>query len=537
MAFELVVTSTALTEAQTKKLEVALQENFSMVRYSADLTSEVQILVINKSDPFKHWLKSKKFMYVTTYRPDVRVINFDDVCNRKKEHTSASLLKIPQVTPFEGLQISLCRLEDGLLEKIHSVIESNGGKVIHHLTNETDVMVSMVAEGKRYEAALKWGVIVVSPDWCYDSMDRGLPLNTKYYKLLQNMAGVETKLNYEGEEDRTGSERVVKTYRLGRRADACDWEKLKEWRDNEHARKLEDYIKSKIDNTEHKKDSVGTANKNSSDDTNEENYTVLDDNTTDFNSSKRDISQLDLVEDEDKVVNIKKVGKAGELWNSMMHKDKKANLKFANMKTLQNNTREPKCPILQGLKFKTIGYSSTEDEKLAKVIAKFGGKITTDPEDEVNFTVVNFKYNKVVHGHNLITELAIERFIFNEKVDAGDYLWCKPFFIDETTPVSAFTEKFFISGGETGKAVKVKVSITGFEGTDLSQMERLLKEKLSPWVEFRQTFSQACQLLVVGLSGHTNTGRLRKQQLARRWNIPALLVEDFFTKVLELSSM
>lgn len=534
------MTSTALTEVEAKVLEKALQENFCMVKYSPDLTSEVQVLILNKKDPFKHWLKSKKFMYVTAYRPDIRVIDFDDICNRKGEQPSAILLKIRQVKPFEGLQISLCRLEEGLSEKIHSVVESNGGKVIHHLTNETDVMVSMIAEGKRYEAALKWGVAVVSPDWCYDSVDRGLPLNTRYYKLLQNMAGVVTKLNYEGEEDKTGSETVVKTYRLGRRADACDWEKLKEWRDNEHARKLEDYIKSKIDGTEHNKHNDEAAHKGSSEDTNEENFTLFEENVTDLNSNKRVFSQLDQVDDEDKVVKIKKVGKAGELWNSMMHKEKKINPKFANMKTLQNNTRESKCPILQGLKFKTIGYSSRENEKLAKVIAKFGGKVTTDPEDQVNFTVVNFRYNEIVQGYNLITELAIERFIFNEKVDAGDYLWCKPFFVDQTKPVSAFKEKFFIGNEEIGKDGqdgKVKVSITGFEGTDLSQMERLLKEKLSPWVEFQQIFSQACQLLVVGLSGHTNTGRLRKQQLARRWNIPVFLVEDFYAKVLELSAM
>lgn len=535
MVFETVVTSTALTESQTQELEIALQNSFPDATYSADLTSDVRILVINKTDPLKHWLKSKKFMYVTAYRPDVRVIDLGDLCNREKDSPLASINKIPQIKPFENLQISLCRLEDGLLDKVQSVIESNGGKAIHHLTNETDVMISMVAEGKRYEAALKWGVVVVSPDWCYDSVDRGLPLGTQYYKLLRNMAGVVTKLNYEGEEDKTGSETIVKTYRLGRRNDACDWEKLKEWRANEHSRKLEEYIKNKINGSEHAKHDDESADCSGIDDKNEGSATVFDDSDDGFGLKKR--KRLLSVQDdnEEKVVKIKKGVKAGELWNSVMHKDKKIDFKPPSIKPFQRNTRESKNPILYGLKFKTVGYSPTENEKLVKVITKFGGKVTIDPEEPVDFTVVSFKHNKIVHGHNLITELAIERFIFNETVDAGDYLWCKPLVIDETTPISAFKEKFLLGNDGGAKNAKIKVSITGFEGTDLSQMERLLKQKLSMWLEFRKTFSQECELLIVGLSGHANTGRLRKQQFASRWNVPVLLVEDFYAKVKELS--
>lgn len=286
MVFETVVTSTALTESQTQELEIALQNSFPDATYSADLTSDVRILVINKTDPLKHWLKSKKFMYVTAYRPDVRVIDLGDLCNCEKDSPLASINKIPQIKPFENLQISLCRLEDGLLDKVQSVIESNGGKAIHHLTNETDVMISMVAEGKRYEAALKWGVVVVSPDWCYDSVDRGLPLGTQYYKLLRNMAGVVTKLNYEGEEDKTGSETIVKTYRLGRRNDACDWEKLKEWRANEHSRKLEEYIKNKINGSEHAKHDDESADCSGIDDKNEGSATVFDDSDDGFGLKK-----------------------------------------------------------------------------------------------------------------------------------------------------------------------------------------------------------------------------------------------------------
>lgn len=533
---ETVVTSTALTENQSNTLEFILKEKFTNVKYCPDLTSEVRILVVNKNDPLKHWLKSKKFKYVTAYRPDVRVIDFEDICYTRSNNDNDNdrmgdsfvIMKIPQLKPFENLQISLCRLEDGLLGKIQKLIESNGGKVTHHLTNETDIMVSMVAEGKRYDAALKWGIPVLSPDWCYDSVDRGLPLATKYYQLMKNMTGVVKKLNFEGEEDRTGNETIVKTYKLGRRDEACDWQKLKAWRDSEESRKLEDYIKQKID----KENKLKRGEIEAVDEDEDGNTTLgLDDST--LVSKKRSLIKGD--DDDDKIVKIRKVTKSDEFWNSFMQKDKKqmhkvtSGLTFFKKQKPKNNG-----PVLQGLKFRTVGYNLVENEKLCKVIANFGGRVVSG-DGKVDFTVVSFKYDKPIKGENFITELAIERFIYNEKVDAGDYLWCKPFAISATTSVSDFRGKLFSFNQKNDTNEKIKISITGFEGTDLSQMERLLKEKLSQWVEFRPVFNKECELLVFGMSGHTNTGRLRKQQLAKRWSVPVLLVEDFFSKVLELS--
>lgn len=521
-----VVTSTGLAENEMKNLQNILQMWCPQIKYSCDLTSEVEMLIIETLDKEKRWLKSKKFMYVVSYRPDVKVIDYRDVC-RLENNPNTTIFSVPQIRPFDTLTISLCRLEDGLAEKTQEVIEKNGGKVIHHLTNETDVMISMVAEGRRYEAALDWGISVVSPDWCYDSVDRGLPMNTFYYKLLSNVTGVMKKLNYENEDDKVGSETMVQTYHLGRRDQACDWNKLKDWRDREQERKLEEYIRTKM---------YDTKSNSSFDDA-----TLLNaDHGLESSHLKRKVAQITDGPDQDSVVKLKRVNKTDGLWNSVLQKPTGEKPALAP-KRPDTRRMVSRGPILQGLKFKLLGYSTEDERKLNKVIAKFGGETITTEDFPVDFTVVNFKYNLPVTAHNPITEFAIERFIYNERVDSGDYLWCKPFAVDTDMEVDKFRTALFTHSRDLQQSQnKIRVSITGFQGTDLSHIERLLKEKLSKWIEFQPVFSNQCETLIVGLSSlpglSSKSNTSRKLNWARRWNVHVLLVHDFFNLVVRLCS-
>jgi hypothetical protein len=531
MSLEVVVTSTALCEEETENLKDVLENYPERTRYSADLTSEVRILVVNKGNQQNDWIKSKKFMYVTSYRPDVRVVDFKEICNFQK-YCKVSLLTFPQIKPFDNLTISLCRLEDDLLDKIEKIISQNGGTVIHHLTNETDVMISMIAEGRRYDAALSWGISVVSPDWCYDSVDRGLPLNTKFYKLSKNVTDYVKKLNYENEDDKVGNEFTVKTYQLGKRDQACDWEKLKEWRDHEQDRKLEEYIKIKFTNkNKHKK-----GDENNSEN---ESYTMLNTSLDLDLGLKRKIDELENDASEDTIVKIKKKSKVGEFWNSVLHKQNLENGgKFKNQNVFIKK-EVTKGPILKDLKFKTLGFTASEESKLIKVISKFGGTVIDDDtsDDSVDFTVVSFKYNKPVEGENMITELAIERFIYNERVDLGNYLWCKPFTISADNTITEFRHFMFSKKPELHSSTKkITVSITGFQGTDLSQVERLFKERLSQWLDFHPIFTKQSELLVIGPSCQASVSSLRKKQLAQRWQIIAISVEEFFARIVEIGA-
>ncbi|TID23842.1 hypothetical protein CANINC_003134 [Pichia inconspicua] len=510
---EKALTSTSLTQKQSDALVVHVKENLNgKLKYSPDLNQEVIFLVIDSNDPKKRWLKSKKFMYVVSYRPDVTVIDYSELVEKK-----LNPFKLLQMKPFKNLVISLCRLEDNLMKKITIAIEENGGIVKHHLTSDTDVMISMFPEGRRYEACIEWGIHVVSPDWCYDSIDRGLPLNTYFYKLQHSVTNYVTKLNYENEEDNIGSEVVVKTYRLGKRDQACDWEKLNEWRNKESKRILEDYIKVKIDYD----------NKISSD----VNETLINETYEELTSKRKLIEIKDEEEEEKVVVKIKKPNKSKECKGITIET-------FNSNNTLESNIKKKKIrkgPVLSGLKFKLKGYNPELEAKLSKIIVKFGGIVLQ--EGYADFTVVNFS-SKCLEAEtsNAITELAIERFIYNEEVDGSNYYWCKPFHLSSQITMSEFRKVFSLSPEDSDR--KVKVAITAFDGTDLSHIEKVFSEKLDQWIEFQQVFNENCDILVIGpsakitYSAHTT----KKRELASKWGTLVLTIEEFSKKILELAA-
>jgi DNA replication regulator DPB11 len=541
---EVQVTSTSLTEKEGAKLRELLAKRFTKTTYSPDLTNTVKVLVVNLQDEAKHWLKSKKFMFVVAYRPEILVIDYHDVCKTAENAIDRKpIISLPRVRAFEKLTISLCRLEDDLSEKIHKLITSQGGTVITHLTNETDIMVSMMAEGKRFEAANQWELPVVSPDWCFDSHERGLPLNPVFYKLQKNVTDVARFFNFEDDSTRVGSETTVKTYKLGKRNLACDWDKLKEWKNGEASRRLEEYIVNKNFNKDliSQKDGEGdlqvdgieNTNRNSSIGNTDDSITILNSSDSDTNKMKHSIDD----DAEDEVVVLKKKAKHGGLWNPLNKKNRNAGVKLEMNKALIKK-EEQKGPIFRGMVFKTIGFQIEEERKLRKVIARFGGRVISyDANDEPTFTVVSFKSELKVEGRNIITELAIERFIFNEKVDSGDDLWCRPFYLPGDLSMNDVRSALLpFSDTTTNAGQKLLVSITGFEGTDLSHIERLLTLKLNKWVQFEPVFSQKCDILIDGHASTTanSTGRGRKQQMAQRWGTPLVRVEAFCEHVREL---
>lgn len=542
MSSDTFITSTGLSDTEKSELELIVRERYANTTYSPDLTTDVKVLVINKRGSHNIWLKSRKFMFVASFRPDIKVIDLREICD--SDNFGKDISELASIKPFENLKVSLSRLEDGMLDKIRLIINNNGGKAVSHLTNDTDVLISMVAEGQRYVAAVKWGIPVVSPDWCFDTLERGLPLNTVFYKLSTNVTNIVRRLNFENDEDKVGSEFYVKTYQLGRRDQACDWEKLKEWRDKESDRQLESYIKSRVQSDP--QCSIEGA--------------VLPTNVSlsANNDLKRKFGKGDT--DEDDIVKIRKSTKTDALWDSVIKKKKPKSVESAlsspdllkrmmmkKKEVIVKDTKQEKKPIiapkgsiLGAYTFKLEHYTDDERHKLQKVISKFGGKITED-ESPCDFKVINYKFNDVITdtcSRYVVTEFAIERFIYNERVDFDQCLWCKPLIIPAFT-TKEFRIRILQESVDTVKSEKkVKTCISGFQGTDLSQIERIVKEKLENWVEFSPIFDKSCELLVVErLSSHhvssPITNSVRKQNLASKWGVRVLCFNDFLKNLLE----
>ena len=83
--------------------------------------------------------------------------------------------RIPRVEPF------LIAEEDRRL--IETEINSHGGTYHPDLSRQCTHLLCASASGKKYEAALKWGLNCVGVEWLFQSIERGMALDPKFYGL------------------------------------------------------------------------------------------------------------------------------------------------------------------------------------------------------------------------------------------------------------------------------------------------------------------------------------------------------------------
>lgn len=523
------VTSTCLSEGERSLAIKALRVLYPDIEYVGDLSHEVNVLIVNPSASEKSWIKSAKFQYAVSYRPDIIVMSLEAVLELlKKRKTNPNMktpmiLELPSIKPFDGLKVSICRLEDKLEDKITNMVERNGGIVATSLATDTDLMISMFSEGKRYETALKWEIPVVSPDWCYDSVERGLFLNPKWYILPDDFTGIVKKIDIDGDEDK--NERTVKIYKMGNREEACDWEKLEKWNKQKEKFRLEERVRLML------KEGIGKEDTKSFD-----NLSV---NLKRNRKVQREENHSDDYDDDDddeteRIVNMKRFQKGRSKMRTLMTKRisepiQKSLFIGEQFSPLEKKETSFNGALFQGMKFKTIGFTDEETNKLKRVLAKFGGQVI--PNGMPNFTIVNFKFNDSVDEPNCITDLAIERFLYMDSIEYIDGLWFRPFSINTDLDISTFRKSFM---GTSLRPGRITVSFTGFKGSDLLHLERLVKERFQMWFEHRENFSKEVEVLVYNskrkrVSPTSHSGR--KLELAKKWKIRSYGAEQFFNKV------
>lgn len=61
------------------------------------------------------------------------------------------------------------------------LLENNGAAYHPDLTRRVTHLVSPDTQGKKYHFAKKWKITVVGPEWVYDSLDRGMVLEERFY--------------------------------------------------------------------------------------------------------------------------------------------------------------------------------------------------------------------------------------------------------------------------------------------------------------------------------------------------------------------
>ncbi|KAK3905468.1 hypothetical protein C8A05DRAFT_41586 [Staphylotrichum tortipilum] len=190
-----VVCCTNVPTEQRADIEAKTTELGGVHKY--DLTPDCTHLIVGDYD-------TPKYRHVAKERPDVRAMTagwVEAVRNLWVQDAVIDFVALEkewQLRPFETgggdpsddgsepprrtLLCCMTGFEDpDERQQIIDKIQANGGRYTGDLTKRVTHLVVYKPEGRKYQAAIAWGVVTVSAEWVYDSVERGLILNEKLY--------------------------------------------------------------------------------------------------------------------------------------------------------------------------------------------------------------------------------------------------------------------------------------------------------------------------------------------------------------------
>jgi len=146
-----------------------------------DLTSDVTHLVIGSVD-------TPKYKYVAKERPDVTVVipgfieAVRDEWVKGQDVDVATLQKKYKAPTFLGLHICVTGFEDvRKRDEMQETIAGLGAQFERDLTKKVTHLVAARPKGKKYEYGCHWSIPVVSVEWLWDSVERGMTLDETLY--------------------------------------------------------------------------------------------------------------------------------------------------------------------------------------------------------------------------------------------------------------------------------------------------------------------------------------------------------------------
>jgi len=155
--------------------------------HSLDLTSDVTHLLVGD-------INTPKYAYVARERPDIHVLRpefIDAVLLRWQagaddtELDLNALEKEYKCPTFWGLKVCVTGFDD--FEERGALVEcvrGGGGMYSGDLTKDVTHLVAKEARGKKFEAAVHWGLKVVGVEWVERSVVRGMALEERLFSVL-----------------------------------------------------------------------------------------------------------------------------------------------------------------------------------------------------------------------------------------------------------------------------------------------------------------------------------------------------------------
>ncbi|EMR10861.1 hypothetical protein PNEG_01007 [Pneumocystis murina B123] len=150
--------------------------------YVQDLTSQVTHLIAGK-------LNTQKYKYVAMYRVDVKIMHIDwifDIYKQWLKGDDISLLEYEKryiLPPFYNLLICVTNISIEHREEIEQKVIDLGGKYTRDLTRDTTHLITSNPTGKKYEFGVKWGIKIITPEWFWQSIERGACLEERLFDV------------------------------------------------------------------------------------------------------------------------------------------------------------------------------------------------------------------------------------------------------------------------------------------------------------------------------------------------------------------
>ncbi|RPB29758.1 hypothetical protein L211DRAFT_40370 [Terfezia boudieri ATCC MYA-4762] len=146
-----------------------------------DLTPDVTHLIVGD-------INTLKYKYVAKNRIDVKVVHAEWVTAMYEKWIDGEDINVVEFEgqykypPFLGLRVSVTNISSSdERTAIQKLLTSNGGDYHPDLTRQVTHLIAAVPEGRKYEFARQWQIRVVSPEWLFHSIERGMALDEDCY--------------------------------------------------------------------------------------------------------------------------------------------------------------------------------------------------------------------------------------------------------------------------------------------------------------------------------------------------------------------
>ncbi|KAI0455239.1 hypothetical protein F5B21DRAFT_514139 [Xylaria acuta] len=163
-----------------------------------DLTPDVTHLIVGKHSTAKYrhvakerpdikpmaagWVEAVRRLWVEDQEMDMAAL--EDSWRLRAFESGGGIPNSPNLADRERQRLVCCLTgfeDNNLRALIEDTVKANGGEYVADLSRRVTHLIVSRPEGKKYNAACRWGIRCISIEWLHDCVERGMILNEECY--------------------------------------------------------------------------------------------------------------------------------------------------------------------------------------------------------------------------------------------------------------------------------------------------------------------------------------------------------------------